>query len=85
MDISEYQAYEGVCPRCNAIWGMDELDQSHCYSCGYPDEEEFDSDYEDYFDEDEQPTCSCEFCYCHAPVSVAGAKCNDCYSGAHQG
>lgn len=50
MDISEYQAYEGVCPRCNAIWGMDEIDTNHCFACGYPNENEFDSDYEDYED-----------------------------------
>lgn len=44
-----------------------------------------DDDEEDWIEDDEQPTCSCEFCHCHAPVSVAGAKCNDCYAGAHQG
>lgn len=55
MDISQYQPYEGVCPNCGAIWGMEELDNNHCGSCGYPDDFlEWDDDEVDFFvDEDE--------------------------------
>lgn len=82
-DITEYQAYEGVCPRCTAIWGMDEVDRNHCFACGYPDENEFDSDYDEY-DEDYH-TCNCRFCFCASHVQVAGETCDSCLCGSHQG
>lgn len=45
--MSEYQAYEGVCPNCGVIWGMDEVDHEYCASCGYNDDTILDDDYED--------------------------------------
>lgn len=47
------ESYEGVCPRCNAIWGMDEVDRNRCYACGWPEEEIYGDD--DWPTDDELP------------------------------
>jgi len=31
-----------MCPNCNAIWGMEEIDEQYCGACGYPDPDEND-------------------------------------------
>jgi len=44
-----------ACPRCNAIWGIKEIDEQYCGSCGYPDPDEDDfqrMDFSDYYDWD---------------------------------
>jgi len=38
------------CPNCNAIWGMEEIDEQHCGACGYPNNED---DFDEFIDEDE--------------------------------
>ena len=34
-------------PNCNAIWGMEEIDEQCCYACGYPDPDEDDLEFDD--------------------------------------
>ena len=31
-----------MCPNCQAIWGMEEIDEQYCGACGYPDPDEND-------------------------------------------
>jgi Zn ribbon nucleic-acid-binding protein len=38
-----------MCPNCNAIWGMEEIDEQYCSACGYPDPNENDIDDEDLY------------------------------------
>jgi Zn ribbon nucleic-acid-binding protein len=44
-----------MCPNCNAIWGMEEIDEQYCGACGYPDPDEedvlFDNPYRDYYED----------------------------------
>ena len=45
-----------MCPNCNAIWGMEEIDEQYCGACGYPDPDEDDLsddsfDYYNYINE----------------------------------
>lgn len=88
MATNEYQAYEGVCPNCGAVLGMDEVDHEYCASCGYNDDTILDGEEEDYgydeeLDEEHYP-CGCGFCNC-TNDTIAGEVCNQCLSGAHQG
>jgi hypothetical protein len=47
------------CPNCNAVWGMEEIDEQYCGACGYPDPDEDDIEgdilgiNEDDFDDDD--------------------------------
>jgi len=33
-----------MCPNCNAIWSMEEIDEQYCGACGYPDSDEDETD-----------------------------------------
>jgi ribosomal protein S27AE len=36
-----------MCPNCNAIWSMEEIDEQYCGACGYPDPDENDIDIDE--------------------------------------
>jgi ribosomal protein S27AE len=38
-----------MCPNCNAIWSMEEIDEQYCGACGYPDPDE--NDLEDIYED----------------------------------
>lgn len=38
-----------VCPNCQAIFGIDEIQEQCCFSCGWPEEED---DWGQEFDDD---------------------------------
>ena len=40
-----------MCPNCNAIWGMEEINWQECGSCGWPDIVEEDNYFEDEYDQ----------------------------------
>ncbi len=40
------------CPNCSAVWGADEIEESKCYACGYPDIDDTE-DLDDDWDDDE--------------------------------
>jgi Zn ribbon nucleic-acid-binding protein len=40
-----------MCPNCQSIWGMEEIDWQECDSCGYPDIEVEEGDYYDEYDQ----------------------------------
>jgi hypothetical protein len=39
-----------MCPNCNSIWGMEEIDEQYCGACGYPDPDEGDLELDDSYD-----------------------------------
>ena len=43
------------CPNCQAIWGMEEIDEQYCGACGYPDPDE--NDIDDFYDDIETDCC----------------------------
>lgn len=45
----ESEPYEGACPNCGAVWGMEELDWNRCAACGWPDNDDI-YEYPDYGD-----------------------------------
>lgn len=40
------------CPNCQAIWGMEEIDEQYCGACGYPDPDPDEDDFEDITEDD---------------------------------
>ena len=39
---------EMACPCCGALWGFEELEEGHCWSCGWPEERCDDDETDDY-------------------------------------
>ena len=69
-DISEYQAYEGVCPNCAAILSRQEVDMNHCLACGWPDEDE---PYDDWSEDEEEDLIADSICpECGGDLDVCG-------------
>jgi Zn ribbon nucleic-acid-binding protein len=39
-----------MCPNCQAVWGMEEIEEQSCFACGYPDPDEDDIEIDDSYD-----------------------------------
>jgi Zn ribbon nucleic-acid-binding protein len=46
-----------MCPNCQAIWGMEEIDEQYCGACGYPDPDENDTIEDWYIETDVNGNC----------------------------